>query len=99
PTVSNPYRSTSESTYGLTAFQYDALDRIVKTIPPDGSSSANNVSTVYSGNCGTVIDQAGKKRKSCSDALGRLVQVFEPDAAGNLVNETDYQYDVLNNLL
>jgi RHS repeat-associated protein len=98
-TVSNPYRSTSESTYGITTYQYDALSRITKVIPPDGSSSANNVSTTYSGNCSTATDQAGKKRMVCSDGLGRMTQVFEPNSSGSFVNETDYQYDVLNNLL
>ena len=97
-TVSNPYRSTSDPTYGITSYQYDALGRVALLIPPDGSQTSNNVSTAYSGNCTTVTDQAGKTRKSCADALGRLIQVFEPDANGNLVNETDYQYDVLDNL-
>ncbi|PYU20278.1 MAG: hypothetical protein DMG32_22715, partial [Acidobacteria bacterium] len=98
-TVSNPYRSTSDPTYGITTFEYDALGRVTKVIPPDGTTSVNNTTTVYSGNCVTVTDQTGKKRKTCTDALGRLIQVFEPDSGGNLVIETDYQYDVLNNLL
>jgi RHS repeat-associated protein len=98
-TVSNPYRTTSEVTYGLTTYQYDALGRVTKTIPPDGSSTSNNVSTVYSGNCVTVTDEAGKTRKSCNDGLGRLTQVFEPNTSGSFVNETDYQYDVLDDLL
>jgi len=97
-TVSNPYRSTGDPTYGITSYQYDALGRVTLVIPPDGSQTSNNVSTGYSGNCSTVTDQAGKKRKACTDALGRLTQMFEPDATGNLVNETDYQYDMLNNL-
>ena len=73
---------------------------MTKLIPPDGNegTGVNIVTTTYAGNCATVIDQAGKTRKSCSDALGRLTQVFEPDASNNLVNETDYQYDVLDNL-
>jgi YD repeat-containing protein len=50
----------------------------------------------YAGNCTTVTDEAGKSRKSCSDALGRLTQVFEDPAGLNY--ETDYQYDVLGNL-
>ena len=98
-TVSNPYRTTSDPTYGITTYNYDALGREVQLIPPDGTSSSNNITTAYSGNCTTVTDQTGKKRKICTDALGRLIQVFEPDASQNLVNETDYQYDVLNNLL
>lgn len=96
-TVSNPYR-TGDTIY-LTTYNYDPLGRVVQVIPQDGTASANNVTTTYSGNCTTVTDQTGKKRKTCTDALGRLIQVFEPDASQNLVNETDYQYDVLNNLL
>ena len=98
-TISNSYRSTGDPTYGITTSVYDALGRVIQMIPPDGSGSSNNVSTAYSGNCSTVSDQTGRKRKSCMDGLGRTKQVFEPDVNGNLVNETDYQYDVLNNLL
>lgn len=97
-TVSNPYRSSAESTYGITTTHYDALARVTRIIPPDGTASANNVTTTYSGTCTTVTDQAGKGRKSCADALGRLVQVFEPNASGSLVNETAYQYNALDNL-
>ena len=97
-TETNPYRSVAEPTYGITTTNYDALSRVTLVIPPDGSQSANNVSTVYAGNCVTVTDQAGKKRKSCADALGRLTQVFEPDAGGSFLYETDYQYDTLDNL-
>src|SRR5882724_1271087 len=100
-TVSNPYRtsdscSAGTSTNGTSTYQYDALGRLVKVIPPDGSSSANNVTTTYSGNCTTVTDQAGKARKSCSDGLGRLIKAFESPSSLNY--ETDYVYDVLNNL-
>ena len=95
-TVSNPYRSTSEPTYGVTTTNYDALSRVTQVIPPDGSSSANNITTTYSGNCTTVTDQAGKQRESCTDGLGRLTQVFEDP--GSLNYETDYTYDTLDNL-
>jgi RHS repeat-associated protein len=95
-TVSNPYRSTSDTTYGVTTTNYDALGRMTTLIPPDGTISANNVTTSYSANCATVTDQAGKSRKSCSDGLGRLAKLFEDPTASNF--ETDYQYDALNNL-
>jgi len=98
-TLSNPYRSTTDPTYGVTTYQYDALNRVTKVIPPDGSSTTNNVATAYTGNCATVTDRAGKPLKSCSDGLGRLTQVFEPDAGGNFIYETDYQYDALDNLI
>ena len=97
--VSNPYCLQTEPTYGLTTYQYDGLDRKKLVIPPDGTTSVNNTSTVYASNCATVTDEAGKLRKHCSDSLGRVIQVFEPNSSGSLVNETDFQYDVLNNLL
>ena len=98
-TVSNPYRTTGDSTYGITTYNYDALGRVVQEIPPDGTGTSNNIATAYAGNCTTVTDQTGKQRKTCTDAFGRLKQVFEPNSTGSLVNETDYQYDILNNLL
>lgn len=72
---SNPYCG---SIAGETETQYDALGRVKKVIPPDGTSSSNNVVTDYAGNTVTVTDQAGKQRRSYSDTLGRLVRVDEP---------------------
>ena len=95
-TVSNPHRASGLWTDGTTTTQYDALGRVTTLIPPDGTSTSNNVTTSYSGNCTTVTDQAGKARKSCSDALGRLTQVYEDPA--NLNYLTAYSYDVLGNL-
>ncbi|HZQ21448.1 MAG TPA: RHS repeat-associated core domain-containing protein [Terriglobales bacterium] len=91
-TKTNPHRSTSLSTDGTTTFLYDALGRTLSVTEQDGSIS----STSYAGNCATVTDEAGKSRKSCSDALGRLTQVFEDPAGLNY--ETDYTYDALDNL-
>jgi len=108
----NPTRCTTpttncgETTWGLTTSFYDALGRTCLVAPPDGtlpSGSAcatqpsNDVFTSYSGNIVTVTDQAGKSRKSVSDGLGRLTQVFEDPAGLNY--ETDYAYDALDNLL
>jgi len=95
-TVSNPYCTTSDATYGITKTRYDALDRPVLVVPPDGSDTANNVATVYAGNVTTVTDQAGAARKSTTDGLGRLTFVYEDPATLNY--ETDYTYDVLDDL-
>ena len=102
--VSNPYRSTSSSTDGITTYQYDALDRVTQVAPPDGTVPTsgstcltNNVCTSYAGNLVTTTDQAGKKRKNQTDALGRLTAVWEDPTTLNY--ETDYQYDVLDDLL
>jgi RHS repeat-associated protein len=106
-TVSNPHRSASSPTDGITTYVYDILNRICVVVPPDGTAvsgnncpatqPSNDVFTVYSGNTTTVTDQAGKSRQSISDGLGRLTQVFEDPAVLNY--ETDYTYDALGNLL
>ena len=92
-TRSNPHRSASLPTDGTTTYSYDALNRTKSVLDPDGST----VSTNYYGTCATVTDEAGKVRKSCTDGLGRLTQVFEDPSGLNY--ETDYQYDALDDLL
>ncbi len=78
-TESNPYCLTTDPTYGLTAYQYDALDRVTKMVPQDGNSNYNNVTTDYGiFPAVTVTDEQGMARRSTSDALGRLVKVEEP---------------------
>jgi RHS repeat-associated protein len=96
----NPSSCAGEPTFGVTTYTYDGASRITKLIPPDGTVSANNIATAYSGNTTTVTDQAGKARTSQTDALGRLTTVLEdPGASPHLNYETDYQYDGLGNLL
>jgi RHS repeat-associated protein len=104
---SNPHRSSASPTDGTTTFYYDALGRTCLVVPPDGTLPTGStcpgirpngdVLTTYSGNCSTITDETGKSRKSCSDAFGRLTQVFEDPAGLNY--ETDYTYDTLGNLL
>jgi len=110
--VSNPYVSTGSASpinpsgYWTTS-AYDALGRVLSVTTPDGAV----VTTAYAGSTGgtlgmtvLVTDQAGKTRRSLTDALGRLVRVDEPDANGSLdsggtpVQPTSYAYDLLGNL-
>jgi RHS repeat-associated protein len=105
-TVSNPYQSTSDPTYGITTNQYDALGRTIKVIKPDTSV----VTTAYCGSTTLVTDEVGHWRRSTTDALGRLVEVDEPNSTTASVNPngcpgsgepiwiTSYTYDVANNL-
>ena len=107
-TTSNPYRSTSDPTYGVTTYSYDALGRIKLVVPPDGTSTNNNVATQYCGATTLVTDQAGRSRRSTSDALGHLVEVDEPNSTTATVNVcpaqgdpvwiTTYGYDALDDL-
>jgi RHS repeat-associated protein len=76
--VSNPYYQgsshTSDPTYGTTTSQYDGMGRVTQIQKQDGS-----ISTVsYTDNCTIAADEAGKQRRSCTDALGRLTSVDEP---------------------
>ena len=78
-TISNPYYSGSnhstDPTYGIVTTQYDALSRVTSNTRQDGS-----VATItYSDNCTTASDEAGKQRKVCTDALGRMTEVDEPN--------------------
>jgi len=91
-TVTNPYRTTGEGTYGVTTFNYDPLDRSTSVVEPDGGV----IATQYTGNCTTTIDETLSARKTCVDGLGRLTQVFEDPATLNY--QTLYQYDALGNL-
>lgn len=88
-TVSNPYYQgvshTSDPTYGVTQNIYDALDRTTQTIKQDGSSTGMQYNTPAGDGSGTAVvcntatDEAGKQRQTCTDALGRLVKVIEPN--------------------
>ncbi len=84
-TVSNPYFNTADPTYGNTTTLFDGLDRAYSVTKQDGSISsvAYSVQTAIAvnGDCVQTTDEAGKQRGTCSDALGRLVEVDEPNAA------------------
>src|SRR5215813_3666610 len=82
--VTNPYISTSDPTYGVIQTQYDALGRVTQTTKQDGSISLAQ----YNGNCTTTTDEAGKQRQACTDGLGRLIEVDEPQASAVGTNAT-----------
>ena len=114
-TVSHPFRSTSDATYGLETPTYDALGRVIKLTHPDGTyvqtfyGSAIGTSGLTTQSCSTstygvgypvlVIDESGRKRQTWADALGRTIEGDEPDSSGNLTSYTCYSYDTLGNLL
>jgi RHS repeat-associated protein len=88
--VSNPYRLPASPDWTVTSF--DALGRVKTITTPDSAV----VTTSYSGNTVTATDQAGKTRRSVSDALGRLKEVYEDPSSLNYL--TSYSYDALDNL-
>jgi RHS repeat-associated protein len=97
--VSNPHNSTAAY---FSETDFDALSRpkTANLILANGTVVAgNSTSYTYSGASVTVTDPAGKQRKSKSDGLGRLKNLYEPDASNALTQNTDYTYSVLDGLL
>ncbi len=101
---SNRFRPTevnSNNPILWTTGSFDSLGRATSITTPDSAV----VQTSYSGNSTTVIDQAGKVRRSITNAIGQLIRVDEPnasnqlDVSGSQYQPTSYTYDVLNNLL
>jgi len=90
--ATNPYRPFLNETQIWTTSEYDALGRVTKIKTPDNAE----VTKSYLGSSTIVTDQAGKKRKGISDALGRMTRVIEDPDGQNLV--TDYVFDTLGNL-
>jgi len=90
--TSYPFRPWQGETPVWTTTAFDALGRVLTVTTPDNAV----VGTSYSGNTVTVTDQAGKARKSVTDALGRLIEVYEDPAGVNY--QTSYLYDALDNL-
>jgi RHS repeat-associated protein len=76
-TVTNPFCSTSDSTYGVTTTAYDALRRITQVTHQDNSSAT----TTYTRRAVQFSDEGNGTRPveriSQSDGLGRLASVCE----------------------
>ena len=76
-TVSNPYCTTSDPTYGLTTTTYDALGRPTQVTHSDGST----ILTTYTGRATQVQDEGNGTQRvsriSQTDGLGRLASLCE----------------------
>jgi RHS repeat-associated protein len=96
--VTNPFRANEAKQW--TTNVYDEASRIRELDLPDGAKVLTDygVSTATGliGVTKTITDQAGKKRKGISDALGRMIRVTEDPTGQNL--NTDYVFDTLGNL-
>jgi RHS repeat-associated protein len=86
-TASNLHRSAGSSTDGASTTKFDAMGRPTMLVPPDGTlinsgqDCANCVKSSFGSNVSVVVDQAGKQRRSYSDALGRIIEVDEPNSS------------------
>lgn len=95
--VTNPFRNGEAKVW--TTNIYDTASRVIEVILPDGAKVKTDYGVSVAGVVGVtkqITDQAGKKRKGISDALGRMVRVIEDPTGQNL--STDYVFDTLGNL-
>ena len=94
----NPYRTTSDPTYGWTEMDYDALGRVTALKKTESLTPVtySQIVSLYDNNKVTVTDQKPRSRQTVTNALGRLTQVIEDP--GGLDYQTSYTYDVLGNL-
>jgi len=98
----------SASTDGWTRATNDVMGRPIEVATFGGASQpaatgtggawTGTVNTSYDANTVTVTDEVGKQRKSSSDALGRLTDVWEAPNDSNYNYHTSYDYDVFGNL-
>jgi RHS repeat-associated protein len=96
--TSNPFRPWQSESLVWTTQAFDALGRVISVTTPDNAV----VTTSYQGNSVTVTDPAAKRRKSVSDALGRLTDVWEdpqPQNPSGLNYQTSYAYDPADNVV
>ena len=97
--MSNPYRLTTDPTYGTILYAYDALGRPTIQTQQDGSvlqwcydgigfagqsNCLANRSTQTTGSWVDYSDETGRHWQRVSDALGRLTSVMEPDGSQTL---------------
>lgn len=103
----NPYRTTSDPTYGSSSLTYDGLGRTIKVTRPDanfGTYTFGAALSSASSICGVTAypsvttDEAGNQRQYWTDGFGRLVEVDERDSGGAFSIATCYVYDALDNL-
>ena len=95
--VTNPFRLNETKQW--TTNVYDNASRIKEVHLSDGAKVITDYGVSVSGVVGVtkqITDQAGKKRKGFSDALGRMIRVIEDPDNSNL--NTDYVFDTLGNL-
>ena len=113
-TVSNPYRSTSDTTYGVETPSYDGLDRVIQIKHPDNNIAYTYYGAAVNGNgqsaqqCSSsvyglgypilTVDESGNKSQTWVDAFGRVIEADEPNTSGSLSANTCYTYDLNNNL-
>lgn len=77
---------------GETVYEYDELDRLIKTVYPDGNSETLKYDGI--GNIASSYDRNGNKTSYKYDAAGNVIETI--DALGN---SAIFKYDAVGNLI
>jgi RHS repeat-associated protein len=80
--VSSPYYTTGDPTYGVTDYSYDALGRTTTITNPDSTSKT----FAYAGSATKSTDESGIEKVMQTDGLGRLAYVCDGVGAGTQAN-------------
>ncbi len=75
--VTNPYRTANDQTYGLTQYSYDPLDRAIAVTNPDNSV----LSFSYTGAATQLQDEGNN-----SGGTTHITKVYQADAIGRLIS-------------
>jgi RHS repeat-associated protein len=89
--VSNPYRTRSDSTYGLTMYTYDALNRKTVTQEPDG----NTTITCYDG----ISSSAGQSTACSPNAISSVPNASWTDSLDETGRHWQHVSDSLGRLV
>lgn len=91
--VSNPYQTHSDPTYGITQYSYDPLNRSTAVIHPDNTQAT----FTYTGAATETVDEGNNSGGSTQvskvfqgDGMGRLISVCEVSSKNQLGSSGNY---------
>ncbi|WP_230977846.1 toxin TcdB middle/N-terminal domain-containing protein [Treponema vincentii] len=82
-----------------TVYTYDGIDRVIKTLLPDGSEQKNEYAIENSLQVTTATDPLENKSVTKKDARGNIREVERRDKANNILTKGRYEYSVLGEML
>ncbi|WP_081984422.1 toxin TcdB middle/N-terminal domain-containing protein [Treponema sp. OMZ 838] len=82
-----------------TVYTYDGIDRVIKTVLPDGSEQKNEYAIENSLQVTTATDPLENKSVTKKDARGNIREVERLDKNGTRLTKGRYEYSVLGEML
>ena len=82
-----------------TAYTYDGIDRVIKTLLPDGSEQKNEYEIEDNLQITIATDPLENKSVTKKDARGNIREVERRDKSDNVLTKGRYEYSVLGEML